>query len=189
GAALVGQLHDLFVFDLDGIGQRVRFFPPTLTLPLEGGGMGGGGGTSLAGDGRDDAGGQVYFADAVVLGIGDVERAAGDGHALRLVEAGFQRRAAVARAARLAGAGDGGDGAGGDADHGWLGFAERLADEAAHLFGADNYLGRGPITRCICGSTGYPGRPSRTHLGARRLDVVRPIALLEHPDDRPLDCR
>ena len=96
GAALVGKLHDLFVLHLDGVGEGVEFVPPTLTLPLEGGGMGGGGGTSLAHDGCDEAGGQVHLADAVVLGVGDVEPAAVDGDALRLVEAGFQRRAAVA---------------------------------------------------------------------------------------------
>src|SRR5207302_7819498 len=123
GAALVGKLYDLFVFDLDRIGQRVQFLTPTLTLPrgvgrernmsspLRGEDGGGGDRISCSDYGGNNPGGQVHLADAMVLGVGDVERVAGDGHALWLVETGFQRRPAVARAARLAGAGDGGDGA------------------------------------------------------------------------------
>src|SRR5690606_7385935 len=63
--------------------------------------------TALAGDGGDDAGG-VDLAHAVVHRVGEVDRAVvGDLQVDRSVEARLHRRAAVARVAGLAGAGDG----------------------------------------------------------------------------------
>ena len=77
-----------------------------------GGGCGGvvsaeaGGGS---GDGGDDVGGEVYGADAVVVGVGDVEGGGGEGEALWGVELGGGGGAVVAGEALGAGSGDGGD--------------------------------------------------------------------------------
>ena len=84
--------------------------------------MGCGGGAVVAGeawsagsgDGGDGAGREVEFADAVVVGVGDVEVVCGvEGQALRGVELGGGGGAVVAGEALGAGAGDGGDCAGG----------------------------------------------------------------------------
>src|SRR3989338_1716406 len=73
---------------------------------------------ALAGDGGDHAGCEVHLADAVVLGVGDVEAMAGERDALWLVGRGLDCGPAVAGAAGLAGAADGRDGAGREGGHG-----------------------------------------------------------------------
>ncbi len=67
-----------------------------------------------AGDGGDDAGDEADFADAVVVGVGEVEIVGGvESEALGRVECGGGGGAGVAGEALRAGAGDGGDVAGG----------------------------------------------------------------------------
>ena len=71
-------------------------------------------GVAVAGDGDDVAGRLHHLADAIVVAFGDEEVAAGvHGHAVRVVEFGGGGRPAVAAVAEGAGAGDGGDVAGG----------------------------------------------------------------------------
>src|SRR5207237_8005459 len=100
GAALVGKLYDLFVFDLDRIGQRVQFLTPTLTLPrgvgrernmsspLRGEDGGGGDRISCSDYGGNNPGGQVHVGDALVLGVGGMDGGAGEGQHLRHVTPG-----------------------------------------------------------------------------------------------------
>ena len=89
---------------------------------VERGGSGGGvvsceGLGAVAGDGGDDAGGCVDTADAVVGGVGQVEVAGGvEGQAVREGEGCVSCGGAVTGVARCAGAGDGGDDAGGGVD-------------------------------------------------------------------------
>ena len=85
-------------------------------VELSGGGEGvvAGEAGGRAGDGGDDASGEVQFADAVVVGVCNVEIAGAavpviEGEALWRIECGGSGGAIVAGEALRAGAGDGGD--------------------------------------------------------------------------------
>ncbi len=153
--------------------------------------LGGGGGGVVAGeagggsrDGGDDAGGEVEFADAVVVGVGDVEVVCGvEGEALGGVECGGGGGAAVAGEALCAGAGDGGDVADGvdlaDDVVGGLGEVEIAGGVEDDGGGKDERDGQcgdlsGQSERRSQGEQEEERNPKRTAAGARRVcDALR----------------